>query len=273
MRREWLEVDYYAVLGVTSSATHDDIVRAYRRLALEWHPDARPDDPAATERFARINAAYEVLGEPLIRAEYDQVRELAEPRPSTRPRSAHAWTGPTGYDPDDDDLWDQWPPKERLTDAIIVVPPSRWRRVRPRWMPSPIAFVVVGALLLATGAVVAWQQQRVPGGWVETTGVIVSGSDFDRPASIADAHVRTIEYRDQAGSPVQRSFNSQAELGTRLKVAYDPDSRQYKILDANWQVVVLFLGCGAAVLLAGALVAIFTVPRRRFPLGYTFKPG
>jgi curved DNA-binding protein CbpA len=273
MRREWLDVDYYAVLGVAPTASHDEIVQAYRRLAHEWHPDARPDDPHATERFARINAAYEVLGEPMVRAEYDQIRLIAEPpRPASRPRPAGAWSGPPGYDPDDDDLWEQWPPRESPIDPIVVAPPTGRRRIRPRWMPAPVAFVVVGGLLLATGLVVAWQQQRVPGGWVETAGVIVESSDFTRPGRYSEQHYRTIEYRDQQDGVVRRSFESQAELGSVLKVAYDPKSRSYKILDANWQVVAVFLACGAAVLVAGAGVSLFTAPARRFPLGHTFRP-
>jgi hypothetical protein len=275
VRREWLDVDYYAVLGIAVTATHDEIVRAYRSLAHEWHPDARPDDPDATQRFASINAAYEVLGEPMVRAEYDQVRALADPRvPGGRPRSSREWTGPPGYDPDDDDLWEQWPPERPPVDRIVVVPRSRWKRLRPAWVPAPIAFVVVGLISVSSGLVVAWQQQRVPDGWIETKGVVVESLDYSK-ANIYDteANIRTIEYRDQDGSPVRRTFDSRAELGTVIKVAYDPDSLRYKLLDANWAAVWLFVGGGVAVLLAGGAVATFTVPRRRFPLGYRFTPG
>ena len=77
MQREWLEKDYYDVLGVAPDASEKDIKRAYRRLARQYHPDANPGDPQAEERFKAISAAYDVLGDPAERAQYDQVRRAA----------------------------------------------------------------------------------------------------------------------------------------------------------------------------------------------------
>jgi len=54
--------DYYATLGVEKSATIEDIKKAYRRLALKWHPDKNLDNPEASEKFKEITEAYEVLG-------------------------------------------------------------------------------------------------------------------------------------------------------------------------------------------------------------------
>lgn len=62
--------DYYARLGLSNTATEDDIKRAYRRLARELHPDTNPD-PAATERFKEITVAYETLRDPERRRRYD----------------------------------------------------------------------------------------------------------------------------------------------------------------------------------------------------------
>lgn len=74
---DWLEKDYYAVLGVDRSASAEEIRKAYRRLAREHHPDANPDDPRAAERFKEIGEAYGVLSDPEQRAQYDRIREMA----------------------------------------------------------------------------------------------------------------------------------------------------------------------------------------------------
>lgn len=63
--------DYYEVLGVAKSATADELKRAYRKLALEWHPD-RNKSPEATDTFKEINQAYEILSDPQKRQSYDQ---------------------------------------------------------------------------------------------------------------------------------------------------------------------------------------------------------
>jgi curved DNA-binding protein CbpA len=69
-----LEKDYYGILGVRPEAGEEEIRRAFRRLALEWHPDRRPGDPRAAERFKEISEAYAVLMDPAKRREYDLSR-------------------------------------------------------------------------------------------------------------------------------------------------------------------------------------------------------
>jgi molecular chaperone DnaJ len=64
--------DYYEVLGVSKDATKDDIKKAYRRLAIQNHPDKNPGDKAAEERFKEATEAYEVLGDDQKRQAYDQ---------------------------------------------------------------------------------------------------------------------------------------------------------------------------------------------------------
>ncbi len=68
--------DYYAVLGVSSTAAADDIKKQYRRLAKKYHPDANPNDPKATERFKEISEAYQVIGDEEKRKQYDEMRRL-----------------------------------------------------------------------------------------------------------------------------------------------------------------------------------------------------
>lgn len=65
--------DYYSILGVEPTATADEIKRAYRKLALQHHPDRNPGNKAAEERFKDIAEAYEVLADPAKRAKYDQL--------------------------------------------------------------------------------------------------------------------------------------------------------------------------------------------------------
>jgi len=72
-QREWLEKDYYQVLGVSSTATDKEVTRAYRKLAKQFHPDA---NPGSEDRFKEISAAYDVLGDTAKRKEYDEVRRL-----------------------------------------------------------------------------------------------------------------------------------------------------------------------------------------------------
>lgn len=75
-QRDYVEKDYYAALGVSKDAEAADISKAYRKLARELHPDARPDDPRAEARFKEVSEAYAVLSNPEKRKEYDRVRQL-----------------------------------------------------------------------------------------------------------------------------------------------------------------------------------------------------
>jgi curved DNA-binding protein len=87
--------DYYKILGVDRNADDKDIKRAYRQLALKYHPDKNPGDKQAEEHFKEINEAYEVLGDPEKRQKYNQLGE-----------SYRAWERmggrPGGFD------WSQW---------------------------------------------------------------------------------------------------------------------------------------------------------------------
>jgi DnaJ-class molecular chaperone len=66
--------DYYQVLGIPKQATEEQVKKAYRKLALEHHPDRNPNDPKSEDRFKEITEAYGVLMDPLKRKEYDRFR-------------------------------------------------------------------------------------------------------------------------------------------------------------------------------------------------------
>jgi molecular chaperone DnaJ len=88
---EWLDTDYYDILGVADDATNKQLKSAYRKLARNAHPDANPDDPDADVRFSDIAKAYEVLSAEETRAEYDKLRLQAQ-RPQIDPGFGQ-WSG------------------------------------------------------------------------------------------------------------------------------------------------------------------------------------
>ena len=76
MNRDWLEKDFYAILGVSKDASTEEIKQAYKKLARENHPDLNPGDTEAEKKFKEISEASAILTDEGKRQEYDQVRAM-----------------------------------------------------------------------------------------------------------------------------------------------------------------------------------------------------
>ncbi len=88
--------DHYKALGVSRSASADEIKRAYRRLAKKYHPDRNPGDLTAASKFKEVQRAYEVLSDQDKRAQYDQFGEAGVGQWSTDPRGQKVYQWGTG---------------------------------------------------------------------------------------------------------------------------------------------------------------------------------
>jgi molecular chaperone DnaJ len=104
-QHDWLDKDFYKILGVSSDASEKDLTKAYRQLARKFHPDANPDDPKAEDRFKAVSEAYDVLSDADKRKEYDNVRRFGRSGggggfPGARPGGASA-NGGFNFDPSD----------------------------------------------------------------------------------------------------------------------------------------------------------------------------
>ncbi|MBM2839303.1 MAG: dnaJ, partial [Deltaproteobacteria bacterium] len=77
--------DYYEVLGVHKNASDAEIKKAYRRLALQYHPDKNPGNKESEEKFKELAEAYEIISDPEKRARYDQFGHAGENLGGFRP--------------------------------------------------------------------------------------------------------------------------------------------------------------------------------------------
>lgn len=195
--------DLYEELGLARDATREEIAAAYRARAKELHPDTRPVDADATDRFARVGAAYKVLSDPDERARYDRSL-LASPLPP-----------PVVPEPVAPVVATEVSPKK-----------SRLSRKAARWC------VLGGAALFVFGLVVGtfvFSLQRhdadLQANGVATTAVVVS----------VDGE-RRLEFETRDGTVVRatesvKTGEEQPAVGSRVRIHYDPDDPTTVVTD------------------------------------------
>ena len=200
--------DLYEELGVAHDATREEIAAAYRARAKELHPDTRPVDASATDRFARVGAAYRVLSDPDERARYDRSRLMA-PTPPDQP--------PPVLEPEPLLVPTEAPPKR----------PRLSRKAARGCVGGGAALLVLG---LVVGAFVFSLQRhdadlRAHG--VATTAVVVPiGGE------------RKLEFETRNGTVVRatesvKSGEEQPAIGTRVRIHYDPDDPTTIVTDES----------------------------------------
>jgi hypothetical protein len=230
--REWSEADYYAELGVSPSATRDEITAAFRARARLLHPDAAPDDPAAEARFHQAATAYRILTGPQ-RDAYDEARARARaetaapPRPTVRIAATRRATE-SGH---------------HLT-----------RRGARFALWGGVGLVVLG--LVAAIAVVALQvhDANLRSRGIPVTAAVVTGDGGSPELEFVARGNRLVH----TGLPDSKSGN--LRVGDEVEIRYDADEPTRVVTQANtvarditlWIVVAKFVIVGLVLVVVGA---------------------
>jgi len=154
--------DYYKILGLTQAATPLEIKKAYRRLALQHHPDRNPGDSHAAARFIEIAEAYETLSDPERRRAYDRGY-----KPSTGTRESTGATPP--------------PPTVPAVSTLLKVLEDLWAAIRRHHPEIPPVVIIIAS---GTGGRHAKWGHHAPGRWhhggTEHAEVMISGEGLQR---------------------------------------------------------------------------------------------
>jgi hypothetical protein len=230
--REWSEADYYAELGVSPSATRDEITTAFRARARVLHPDAAPDDPVAEARFHRAATAYRILTGPQ-RDAYDESRARARTAAAAPPRPTVTATVPRPAAE----------PGHHLTRRGAGV--ALW---------GGIGLVVLG--LVAAIAVVALQvhDANLRSRGVPVTAAVVTGDGGSPELEFVTEGGRLVH----TGLPDAKSGN--LRVGDEVEIRYDADNPARVVTQANtvarditlWIVVAKFAIVGLVLVVVGA---------------------
>ena len=226
--RDWAKIDFYALLGVAPNANDEAVTRAFREQAKRAHPDTT-QDPVAAARFGDITAAYEVLGDPKTRRQYDQVRAEQDLRTPGAPR-------------------------------VVAHPVARhkpWSRRRC------ITVVVAGVLVTLLGfgaAFLTWSMHehdaRLRARFTPVT------------ASRIDNGTQMISFLTRTGQRVitrePRQHGDPSSLGPTVKVRYDPADPEHVIVDdSNLGRDITFSIVALKLLFGGPFFVVFGARRLR----------
>ena len=239
--RDWSDSDFYAELGVSSTATRDEITAAYRARVRVLHPDAAPDDPAAEEQFHRIATAYEVLTGPQ-RYEYDEVRQR-------RQRAQHAQHAQAVANA---------PVRPAAAGSVAPKSSERITRRGARWaFGGGVGLVVLGLVAAVAVTMLQIHDANLRDDGEAATATVVT-----------DAGSPQLEFtisRGQAGDEVVRTGIPDAKsgaltVGDSVEIRYDPDNPTRVVTAANtvarditlWIVVAKFLIVGTVLAIVGA---------------------
>jgi len=200
--RDWTKFDYYALLGIESTADAEEVTRAFREEAKRSHPDVAPD-AAAAAHFSDVAAAYGVLGDPHTRRAYDQVRAESRRRAGV--------------------------PADGAPPVGVPTPAVRKPWSRRRAYTALVSGVVVTALGVGA-AVLTWSMyahdadQRSRYLPVTATRVDINGASMDSFQTRTGERVLVREPQ-QHGDP--------SALGPTVKIRYDPADPEHVIADDN----------------------------------------
>lgn len=191
--REWSAVDYYSVLGLHPDASQDEIAGTYRSLVKELHPDVRPGETGAAERFKAVTAAYRVLGDAQSRQQYDRLRIA----------TAAGTSGTT------------------IAAAPVVVEPShrvlRTRRSAQWAVGSGIALLALGVVAAALIVALQLHDRSLRERGVEARATVIQ-VDGGRRLEFTTPDGRVVRAREPL-----KTGTGDTPVGETVEIRYDPD--------------------------------------------------
>jgi hypothetical protein len=233
--RDWATVDFYAVLGVESTATTDEVALAFRALAKQLHPDRVAASGADSERFKGITAAYEVLGNDGLRRSYDAVRVDV---------GTHAVVATFA------------PPRSTATTTRAPLPPELLRRRGRRWIAAGVAVSIIGLIVAALIIHLQVGERARRAGRVKTEATVIVGARGN------DVQFTTTDGVNVRVAEPERVNPGTQRDGQTVTVLYRPDRPRDVLVDESTTARDITLWFVALKLLVGGPVFLAVGIRR-----------